>query len=220
MEQNNQNLALQRQESRLPASGDEQVLAESLKELKISQLPTTEPIAEALRYAMVLIGLRADNWPAPAEKAVLISYIIRHYGGHTVAEIRLAFEMAIGGRFGVDTNCYENFSVAYFASIMSVYRRWAAETASLIKTPIKALQGPGVSDEEFVQANYTIYKITKDFKRIHPLAYKVLKDRLGLTEEDRARIKAIVDNVTPDDGKREDLYKTYAVKEYFDNLNA
>lgn len=87
-----------------------------------------EGVGKTLRYVMVLIGIRANNLPDELEKTVLINFIQSNYGGHTIAEIRLAFELAINGQLDIeDVKCYENFSVLYFASIMNSYRRWSAQ---------------------------------------------------------------------------------------------
>lgn len=76
---------------------------------------------------MIKIGLRSANWPTPEETAVLIEHIYSNYPGHTVAEIKLAFDMAISGKLDVEANCYESFSCWYFSSIMNAYRDWAAQ---------------------------------------------------------------------------------------------
>ena len=76
---------------------------------------------------MMKIGLRAQNWPSDAEKGVLIEHIWKEYGGHSIEEIKLAFDMAIAGKLDVEVNCYENFSCLYFSNIMSAYRAWSKE---------------------------------------------------------------------------------------------
>lgn len=76
---------------------------------------------------MMKVGLREQNWPTDEETAVLIQHIESNYGGHTVEELRLAFDMAIAGKLDVDPVCYENFSCLYFSKIMGVYREWAVE---------------------------------------------------------------------------------------------
>lgn len=161
---------------------------------------------------MVLIGLRANNWPTDIEKMVLINFIIKNYGGHSVGEIKLAFEMAVAEKFNVDVNCYENFSVAYFASIMNVYRRWAGETAYHVKSAPIEPAPIETTDEEFIDAVYNLWKNHQDFKQIPVLAYDVLN--LGLTSEEKQSIKKHVDTVL--DKATADHYKQYAVKEYFD----
>lgn len=90
---------------------------------------------EVLRYVMVLIGLRAQNYPDKIETQILVNFITKHYGGHTPAEIKLAFEMAITRKLDIEAKCYENFSVAYFVSIMEAYREWAKEQIKQLPAP-------------------------------------------------------------------------------------
>lgn len=106
----------------------------ALEEPRIRQLSEVEPIKEALRYAMVLIGLRSQNWPGKEETAVMLEYIVSTYGGHRVSEIRLAFKMAVEGKLGVEVNCYENFSVLYFSTVMNAYRNWSEEIFHKMET--------------------------------------------------------------------------------------
>lgn len=88
----------------------------------------TDGIQKVLKYVMLLVGIRSNNLPDELEKTVLINFIQSNYGGHTIAEIRLAFELAINGQLDIeDVKCYENFSVLYFSTIMNSYRRWAAQ---------------------------------------------------------------------------------------------
>lgn len=97
---------------------------------KICSLVNPDPILEVLRYVMVLVGVRAANLPNAVEKDVLVTYICRHYGGHTPEEIKLAFEMAINGQLELkseDVTSYENFSVLYVARIMNAYQKWASQ---------------------------------------------------------------------------------------------
>jgi hypothetical protein len=85
---------------------------------------------EAILYAIVKVGLRAENYPAAEEKALLYDHMRKEYGNHTPAEIKLAFDMAIAGRLDIELKyavCYENFSCMYVSIIMNAYRKWAAE---------------------------------------------------------------------------------------------
>lgn len=85
-------------------------------------------LQKVLKYVMLLVGLRANNLPDELEKTVLINYIQAHYGGHTISEIRLAFELAINGQLDIeDAKCYENFSVLFFSTIMNAYRKWSSQ---------------------------------------------------------------------------------------------
>jgi len=135
----NQSLEQAPQESKRPKSGDVIKFKEALKQHKIIN-GDVEEIKEALRYAMVKIGLRANNWPDDDEKSVLISHVLKGYGGHTVSEIRLAFDMALEGKLEVETNCYENFSCLYFSNIMNAYRNWSNQEYNELPQELPAIE--------------------------------------------------------------------------------
>lgn len=133
------NLGQEPQELKPSKSGD---LVKAVTEKKIYQLSNIGDLEAALRYCMVLVGIRANNLPTPEEKAILIRHITKHYSGHTVAEIRLAFEMAIAGELDVsseDVKAYENFTPVYFSQIINSYRRWSAQE---FKQNIKSIEPP------------------------------------------------------------------------------
>jgi len=112
---------------------------------------------------MVKIGLRSQNWPSEEEKTVLINHIIKGYNGHTISEIKLAFDMAIEGKLDVEVNCYENFSCLYFSNIMSSYRQWAKqEYEQLLQEPPAIEYKEDISDR--AMAEWFRDKV-KDFER-------------------------------------------------------
>lgn len=110
-----------------PSKGSEWDLSSALKSRRIFLLETDEPIKEALRYAMMVVGIRAQNIPVAEEKQLLINFIKKEYYSHHIDEIRVAFDCAITGKLDVDATCYENFSIQYFAKIFSAYRNWAVQ---------------------------------------------------------------------------------------------
>lgn len=116
----NQNLAPVRQEWKPYASGSLSPIVQAQSTLTIRQRSEND-IKEAIRYAMVLVGLRGANMPTDEEKFVLLNFIRVNFGNQTPEEIRLAFEYAIAGKFETDVKCYENFSCEYFARIMKAY---------------------------------------------------------------------------------------------------
>ena len=130
------NQAPAKQELNAPKSGDEQRFAIALVNPKIRDVSEDE-VKGVLKYVMVLVGLRAQNYPDDIEKQILLNFISEHYGGHTPAEIKLAFEMAITRKLSADPTCYENFSIAYFAGIMEAYREWAKEQIKQLPAPVK-----------------------------------------------------------------------------------
>jgi len=91
------------------------------------RLRNEEDLKQVLRYAMVLVGLRGNNMPTEEEKFVLLNFIRSNFGNQTPEEIKLAFELAISGKFAIDAKCYENFSCEYFGRIMKAYIDYARQ---------------------------------------------------------------------------------------------
>jgi len=120
---------LQQHETKQPKTSEEQSFEIAILDNRISELPE-ENLRQALRYAMMKVGIRSANFPEGAEKMLLIAHIQQNYSNHTPAEIRLAFDMALGAKLGLSTDeikCYESFSCLYFSTIMNAYRAWATQ---------------------------------------------------------------------------------------------
>lgn len=75
--------------------------------------------------------------------------------------IHLAFEMAISGKLGIDSNCYENFSCQYFSKILEAYRSWAKKELPAAESPGPALQlaGPKESLSNFAMLRWLALEI-------------------------------------------------------------
>lgn len=142
----NSNQELQKQESKPLKSGDEGKFIESLKSKKIKDC-THDEIKEVLRYVMIKIGLRAQNFPNDLEKLILVEHIQQEFGGHHLQEIKVAFDLAIGRKLEVEVNCYENFSCVYFTNIMLAYRDWSREMYEQYQNSINK---PEVKQLEYV----------------------------------------------------------------------
>jgi hypothetical protein len=103
-------------------------LVKALQEKRIFELSDQGELEKCIRYCMLLVGIRANNLPGKEETSVLFAHILKNYSGHTISEIRLAFEKAISGKLDIspdDVKAYENFTAAYFSAIVNSYRRWA-----------------------------------------------------------------------------------------------
>ena len=150
-------------------SGEVAKFQTALTDQRICNLTDIEPLKQALRYAMVLVGIKANNVPNDREKSVLLQFIVNNYGGHTPSEIRLAFDLAIAGDLDVeDVKCYENFSPLYFASIMNAYRKWARPKHGEIKPVEKELTTDEKLDIELQYAAYLQKQVNK-WPRKYPL---------------------------------------------------
>ncbi len=107
-------------------------------------------IKQALRYSMLLVGLRGSNLPTEEEKFVLTNFVKSNFGNNTPEEIKLAFEMAVAGKFNIDSKCYENFSCEYFGRIMNAYQEYARqEIKNLPKQIEEVIEIP--SDQELMK---------------------------------------------------------------------
>ncbi len=143
-------------------NGEVQKFQTALTDQRICNLTDVEPLKQALRYAMVLVGIKANNVPNDREKSVLLQFIVNNYGGHTPSEIRLAFYLAIAGELDVeDVKCYENFSPLYFASIMNAYRKWARPKHGDIKPMEKELTSDEKLDIDLQYAAYLQKQVNK-----------------------------------------------------------
>lgn len=143
-------------------------LIESVKEARICDI-TDQELKSALVYCYAVVGIRGQNLPAGAEKEFLHEYIRVHFGIHTASEIRLAFDMAIQGKLDIqqrDVNCYENFSVAYFARIMGAYRGWSAEQFRISNTKAEDFKLPDPQELKKIDAEYADYLLSKAYKKL------------------------------------------------------
>lgn len=161
---------LQVQESKQPRTSEETQLEKAIQAPRLCNSPLEE-LKQALRYAFIMVGLRAQNFPVDEEKAVLMEYIIENYGGHTAEEVKLAFKMAIQGKLKIDpkdVKCYENFSVLYFTTIMEAYRAWSTEQVRLL-TPPPAPKIPNAKELAQIDMEYAYFLL----KLINKLPYKI-----------------------------------------------
>jgi hypothetical protein len=129
--------AHQRQELIKQKIGEVSPLAPALDGVLVKDAPQDQ-FKEVLRLIMVKVGLRSQNWPEGEEKALLISHIHTNYGGHTLKELVLAFELGMAGKLEnvkgeiLDINHYENFTCLYFSTVMNGYRQWAKVQKEII----------------------------------------------------------------------------------------
>lgn len=106
-----------------------------------------DEIKEVLKFVMVKVGLRSQNWPNDLEKIVLVDHIQENFGGHHLTEIKLAFDLAIARKIEVEVNCYENFSCLYFTNIMLAYRRWSSEA---YQNNLRQIQKPEAKELPYI----------------------------------------------------------------------
>ncbi len=185
-------MALQTQELKPLKIGEEEKLALALKSKSIKDSSFDE-VKEVLRFVMMKVGLRAQNLPNDLEKVVLYEHIVSNYSGHTLEEIKVAFDMAISGKLdftdGQSAVCYENFSCLYFSTIMNAYEKWAAQAHRAAIEPklpipeqrIMSQEELDNSAREAVQTQYRSF--IKGGEIINPEINKEILAKDGLLKE-------------------------------------
>jgi hypothetical protein len=132
------------------------------------RLSEENELKQVLRYSMVLVGLRANNMPNDEEKFVLINFINNNFANVTIAQIKLAFDMAVSGKLGIDAKCYENFSCEFFGRIMSKYLEFSAEETRIISQrviedePLKKPSNEELKSQAIITANMYADKCKDD----------------------------------------------------------
>ncbi len=192
------NLALQKHESKELRTGDEKSFGLALKSKLIKECQLEE-VKEVLRYVMIKVGLRAQNFPNDLEKLILFEHIAKYYGGHHLEEIKVAFDLAITGKLelqeGESAICYENFSCLYFSAIMNAYQKWAAEVHRTVIEPKKEKPEQRIFSEEeldnsareSVQMQYWAY--VRGQEVIHPEANTEILTKDGLLKPEETVVQ-------------------------------
>lgn len=125
-------------------------------------------LKQVLRYSMLLVGLRANNMPTEEEKFVLINFIKSNFGNVTIAQIKMAFDMAVSGKLQVDAKCYENFSCEFFGRIMASFLMYSAEETRIISQkviesdPLPIPSEAELKAQAIESANMYADKVSKD----------------------------------------------------------
>lgn len=162
-------MELRQPELTQPVSSEEVGFLTARQGLPISKV-SEALVREALRYCMVKVGLRGSNFPEGVEKILLLNHVIGIYGNHTADEIRLAFDMALAAKLGLDiqdVKCYESFSCAYFSTIMNAYRVWAAQIDRQKEKEIKPVDVPPTQEElEQIEKEYQEFLKTPLAKKL------------------------------------------------------
>ena len=111
----------------------------------------------------------------------------------------------------------KNMNLNLIDEVMRPYlnRRFVLGMKEEQAKPPKQLPAPEVSDEDFIEAVFNVYKINGIWWQIPLLAYKILEPELNLTKEDKKRIYQHIHETTSE-GDIPELCKKWSVKEYFD----
>jgi len=122
-------------------------------------------LRENLAYIFTLIGL--TRLPDKIELEVIEDFIRSTYPFFTIQEMRIAFKMAVQGKFDCNIEHYEKFSPKYISGIMNAYKSKANQVRKNIppppEQPVKQLTEQEIVD--FTKEDWINGK-RQDFNRV------------------------------------------------------
>jgi len=124
-----------------------------------------EEIKAVLKYCFALIGLRPEQWPDDLQKMVLLNFIRQNYSGHSLEEIKIAFDFGSAGKLDIEMTHYQNFNCIYLSDVMQAYRKYATEIlkqdANTYKemppSPLPSNEEQEMNDKNFANEYYRKY---------------------------------------------------------------
>lgn len=165
-----------------------------------------QPLKDVLKYVFSLIGLKGINYPNEFDTTmVLIPFIKDKLGLFTVADIKVAFQMAVAGELGeIDLKHYQTFNSIYLSDVMKAYKvyknRVIAEEEKRIQKE-KFSEELVLSDEEKQEIEESFWRemVVNEYLNfcqteqitIMPISaehvYKIMKKRgfINVTKEER-----------------------------------
>ena len=182
---------------------------------------------------MVLVGLRGNNMPTEEEKFVLLNFIRSNFGNLTPEEIKLAFELAVSGKLGIDAKCYENFSCEYFGRIVNAYIEYARQetitVAKEIEEPkeipsdkdlkIAAINSANMYSQEMIRCQEKGVKLNWIAGGLHVLYDYLVKFQIyEANNEDKMRIYTTLKNKFNDKDELIMACKAQCYREFIENL--
>ena len=122
-------------------------------------------LRENLAYIFTIIGL--TRLPDVTELEVIEDYIRTTYPYFTIQEMRIAFKMAVQGKFDCNIEHYEKFSPKYISGIMNAYKSKANQVRKNIPPPPEQPVKQLTEDEivEFTKQEWLSGK-REDFNRV------------------------------------------------------
>ena len=144
-------------------------------------------LKSTLAYIFTLIGL--TRLPDKMELDIIEDYIRTTYPQFTINEFRIAFKMAVQGRFDCNTDHFEKFSPKYISQIMNAYKAKANEVRKNLPPPPEP-PVPQLTDEQIVEftKNEWLNGKREDFNRVFNadkvFAILLKQGKLKFTPED------------------------------------
>lgn len=128
---------------------------------RICDLSDLEPLKQALRYVMTLIGIKAENMPSESQKMVLFDFVKSELGFFSPEEFRIAFKLAASKKLNCDVEHFQNFSAAYVGRIMDGYANYKVNVMREFKSQL--YQAPTEVEMTEAEKNLIFYDFLETY---------------------------------------------------------
>ncbi len=128
---------------------------------RICDLSDLEPLKQALRYVMTLIGIKAENMPSESQKMVLFDFVKSELAYFSPEEFRIAFKLAAAKKLNCDVEHFQNFSAAYVGRIMDGYNTYKANAMREYKSQLE--QAPVETEMTDQEKNLIFYQFVESY---------------------------------------------------------
>lgn len=167
-----------------------------------------------LAYIFTLIGL--TRIPDKIELDIIEDYIRTTYPQFTINELRIAFKLAVQGKFECNIEHFEKFSPKYISQIMNAYKAKANEIRKNL--PIKDDKPiPQLTDDEIVAfaRDMWLNGNRNDFNKVYNVnrVFYILLNR-GEISPSNEQIEAIIKMVREDNIQRLNSMSHLDAKEF------
>jgi hypothetical protein len=162
------------------------------------------------------------GWTIPANESMQIledqftKKMVESYPTVNAEELEYAFRNNPVKDWG------KNMNLNLIDEVMTPYLQQRKELSRIEETQARPLElpAPEISDEDYLEAVKSTYKLTKDWRMIPVLAYDILvrKGLINLTKERKLEIKENIAAGNPESSEDEikTLCKSFSVKIYLD----
>ncbi len=200
---------------------EQQIIETKYKSKPFCAMSTDELFVSV--HALLLKIHVITGWNAPDKEEnlnILIDQVAKKltedYATVNIDEMELAFRKNPVKDWG------KNMNLNLIDEVMTPYLQQRKELSRIEETKAKPLElpAPEISDEDYLEAVKSTYKLTKEWRMLPVLAYDILvrEGKINLTKERKLEIKENVQaaNTELSEDEVKNLCKSFSVKLFFD----
>lgn len=163
---------------------------ENKKELSIRELVNNEPLNQALRYCITLVGIKKEYIPSQEQFMVLVDFLRNRQGNYTAGEIKHAFMLAVEGKLEVKVVTYQSFDSVFVSDILNSYKDYITKKGYHYK--INQEENKEISEEEKLKIlNDDALRVAAEYERILKGFTNQIRDPYGVVYNHLVRLGII-----------------------------